>query len=100
MDKRCKNCIYKGYDVQDSGELWPFCMCKDKDLRSKTAEYWNHINKYSVKYGTAHKIKEFPEDSVPACQMVQAAYSELYGTTCPHKKEYKLLGVDLADERV
>jgi hypothetical protein len=32
--------------------------------------------------------------------MVQAAYSELYGTTCPHKKEYKLLGVDLADERV
>ena len=100
MDRRCKNCFYKGYEDHDTKEVWPFCTCKDEDLRKKTAEYWNYIHKYSIRYGTEHKIKEFPADSCPSCQMVQAAYSELYGTTCPHQKEVVFLGVDLADERV
>ncbi len=100
MDKRCKNCIYKGYQENDPQERWPFCMNKDEDLRKKAAEYWNLIHKYSIRYGVEHKIKIFPEDSSPCCQMVQAAYSELYGTTCPHQKEFKVLGVDSADERV
>jgi hypothetical protein len=86
MDKRCKDCIYKGYQENDPQEVWPFCMCKDEDLRKKTAEYWNHIHKYSIRYGVEHKIKEFPKENVPSCQMVQAAYSELYGTTCPNYK--------------
>ena len=84
MNKRCKDCAYKGYEERDKNEAWPFCMCKDLDLRKKTAEYWNHIHKYSIRYGVEHKIKEFPVESCPSCQMVQAAYSELYGTTCPN----------------
>jgi hypothetical protein len=87
MDKRCKNCIYKGYQENDTQEAWPFCMCKDEDLRKKAAEYWNYIHRYSIRYGVEHKIKEFPKENVPSCQMVQAAYSELYGTSCPNIKE-------------
>lgn len=93
MDKRCKNCIYKGYQENDLNETWPFCTCKDEDLRKKTAEYWNHIHKYSIRYGVEHKIKIFPEESCPSCQMVQAAYSELYGTACPNYKGAKNEGL-------
>jgi hypothetical protein len=61
-------------------------MCKDENLKNKDAEYCNHIHKYSIRYGVEHKIKEFPKENVPSCQMVQAAYSELYGINCPNYK--------------
>lgn len=86
MDKRCKDCVYKGYEERDKNKAWPFCTCKDEDLRKKAAEYWNYSHRYSIRYGVRHMIKEFPKESSPSCQMVQAAYSELYGTTCPNYK--------------
>jgi hypothetical protein len=89
MDKRCKDCIYKGYQENDPQEVWPFCMCKDKDLRIKLPDFWNYVHRYSLRYGLEHKIEKFPDESVLSCQMVQAGYNELYGTTCPHYKGVK-----------
>lgn len=89
MDKRCKNCIHKGYQENDKNETWGFCLCKDKKLRQTTCEWLNHINRYSIKLGVKEKYKEFPKDNVPSCQLVQASYQELYGISCPHLKELK-----------
>ena len=86
MDRHCKDCIHKGYQENDLNKVWPFCTCKDKDLRVKLAEFWNYAHKYSIRSGIEHKLKEFPEESILSCQMVQAGYSEIYGTTCPNYK--------------
>ena len=84
MDRRCKDCIHKGYQENDLNKVWPFCTCKEEDLRTKLAEFWNYAHKYSIRSGMEHKLKEFPDESILSCQMVQAGYSEIYGTTCPN----------------
>ena len=86
MDKRCGNCIHKGYRENDKNETWGFCLCKDEDLRQVACDWLNHINRYSIKFGVKEKYKQFPKDNVPSCQLVQASYQELYGISCPKKK--------------
>ena len=41
MEKRCQNCKYKVYEQVDTKEVWPFCACKDKELRDITNKLRN-----------------------------------------------------------
>lgn len=84
MDKRCKDCQYKGYAEHDTNETWPFCLCADEDLRQVACEWLNYINRYSIKFGVKEKYKHFPKENVPSCQLVQASYQELYSKSCPN----------------
>lgn len=89
MDKRCGNCIHKGYQENDKNKTWGFCLCKDEDLRQVACDWLNHINRYSIKFSTEEKYKQFPKNEVPSCQLVQASYNELRGISCPKLKELK-----------
>ena len=86
MDKRCKDCIHKVYSEHDTNNVWPFCNCRAADLRNIATKYWNQIHDYSIKYGSNTKIKEFPKENIPCCQLVQAAYAELRGIKCINYK--------------
>lgn len=86
MDKRCKDCIYKGYEESDKTETWAFCLCKDKDLRQKACDWLNYIDRYLIQYAVRDKYEQFPKNRVPSCQLVQGAYSELSGITCTQYK--------------
>lgn len=82
MQKRCKNCIYRGYEKRDKNEVWPFCMNESEEIR-KVATEWKH------KIDTLSRKTEIPKDRVFACAMVQAGYSELYNRECPFREERK-----------
>ena len=79
MEKRCKDCIYKGYEEQDKRRVWPFCTNQNEDLR-KVANEW------AIKIDSTKKRDKLPEEVKPSCQLVQAGYSELYNKVCPYYK--------------
>ena len=82
MEKRCLDCTYKVYEARNPN--WPFCSCVEKELREYAQEWDNHIHRYSIKFGLYEELKTIAEDKIPSCQLVQAAYSELYGKQCPY----------------
>lgn len=70
MEKRCKDCKYKVYEKVDTKEVWPFCACKDKELRNITNNLRIELNKYQM------------HNMLPSCQLVQSAYDILLDSSC------------------
>ena len=70
MEKRCKDCKYKVYQKVDTKEVWPFCACKDKELRDITNNFMIEVNKSQM-----HTM-------LPSCQLVQSAYDILLDSRC------------------
>lgn len=85
MDKRCTNCIHRGY--VENNPAWGFCTNENSEIRIVSAQWLNYIHRNSIKFGFEKKLKAIPEGSSPSCQLVQTGFSELCGKLCPYYKE-------------
>ena len=81
MEKRCQDCKYKVYEQVDTKKVWPFCACKDRELRDITNKLRRELNKYQVQYHIRDD-KEMSDDILPSCQLVQSAYDILLNSHC------------------
>jgi hypothetical protein len=85
MDKRCTNCIHRGY--VENNPAWGFCTNENSEIRTVSVEWLNYIHRDSIRLGFEKKLTTIPEGNSPSCQLVQAGFSELYGKLCPYYKE-------------
>lgn len=81
MEKRCQDCKYRAYEQVDTKEVWPFCACRDKELRNITNKLRRELNKYQVQYHVRDD-KDMSDDTFPSCQLVQSAYDILLNSRC------------------